>query len=141
MPIHTRLKRKAGHNKREETHDLLDKISTKLDKLYKKAKLNKPAKSDQPNVNKKTKLKATHSGRSIRIEPVPEGTGLDSPGEYGETCEGLTHATVAICEPDISIDAIILRDDPHNKEFVSRAKNYYFLIAIASAKQTPSSPR
>ena len=42
----------------------------------------------------------TRAGRSIRVELVPEGTGLGSPGEDRETCdditrEGLTHASVA----------------------------------------------
>ena len=67
-------------------------------------------------MNKKIKLKATRGGRSIRIEPVPEGTGLDLPGENRETCdftcEGLTHATVATSASDISVNAFVLRGDP-----------------------------
>ena len=43
-------------------------------------------------------------------------TGLDSPGECDETCdftcEGLTQATVAFIAPDISVNAIVLLDDP-----------------------------
>ena len=67
-------------------------------------------------MNNKTKLKATPSRRSIRIKPVPEGTGLDLPGEDRETCdfnhEGLTNASVATSATDISVDAIVLREDP-----------------------------
>ena len=87
------------------------KVSTKLNKQYREAKLNKHAKSEKEN-----KYKTTHGGRSIRVQPGPEGTGLTSPGEHRETCditcEGLTHATVAFSAPDISDDAIVLRDDP-----------------------------
>ena len=47
------------------------------------------------------------------IEQVPNGTGLDLLGEHRETCdftrEGLT---IAISAPDISVDAIVLHDDP-----------------------------
>ena len=64
----------------------------------------------------KTKLKAKRGGRSIRIEPVPEGTVRDLPREHREFCditrESLTHATVATSAPDISVDAFVLRGDP-----------------------------
>ena len=51
----------------------------------------------------------------LTIKLVPDGTGLDLPGEYREsdfTCEGLTHATVAISISNIGVDAIVLCDDP-----------------------------
>ena len=60
--------------------------------------------------------KATQRGRSSRIRQDPEGTSTNSPDENEETCylirEGLTQATEATSARDMSVDAVILCDDP-----------------------------
>ena len=66
-------------------------------------------------LNKTEKNKATQGGRSSRIGQDPEGTGTNSPDENRETCylvrEGSTQATEAPSARDMSVDAVILRDD------------------------------
>ena len=84
-----------------------------MDKLYIEATLNKTTESDLHRAA--TKVKVTSGGSSFRLEQVPEGNGLDSPGECKETCdsirEGSTHATFVISAPDNSVNAIVLHDD------------------------------
>ena len=49
-------------------------------------------------------------------EQVPEGNNLESPDESKETCdfirESQTQANDAFSAPDMSVDAIVPRDDP-----------------------------
>ena len=90
------------------------KITKNLRELYREANLNNKKTSDGQSPT--TKVKATQRGRSCRIGQEPEGTSTNSPDDNEETCylirEGLTQATEAISALDMSVDAVIIRDDP-----------------------------
>ena len=100
------------------------KLSRKLDKTTREAL------HDQPIVKKKTRKRAAVGGRSIRVEIVPQGAGLDSPGEHGETHLGLTHAIVAFSAAMRSSCVMIHRNEMSANRVKNRQTN------IPTDKQT-----
>ena len=79
-----------------------------------RSKTYKPTESDRPSAP--TRVKATRGGRSFRLEQIPQGNNLESLDESEEAHdfirEGPTQANDAYTAPDMSVDAVVLRDDP-----------------------------